>query len=752
MNYLKFNFKDSYKEFILFLKSTDFTKAIILALGITIPIGVGIYVNYFEVGLALALGALLSSPSDVTGSFRNKNFGILLSALFAVVASLIGGFLNPSDLVTIPVLGIIMFAFSYFSVYGFRASLISFSGLFALVLSFANISETLQFYERAFLIGLGGLWYLLLTIFWHKINPKAQTEQFLSQGFNLISQYLTIRGQLLDAKTDREILQKKLLDLQAEINTNHETLRDILISSRKASGNSNYERKRLLIFIQLIEIMELAMANPVDYEKMDDILFSYPEKMQLFKKLIFAMSTRMKDISEIFLGSKDIGNSNVLEEYLEKLRAHIKTITLSDEIETLENSILLTNLFNYQYKQVEKIHKIERILSDKGVKDITFLKRIDAQRFISHQEYDLKILLENFSLKSAIFKHSLRLAFVVMIGYGVGAYFSLQNAYWILLTIIVIMRPNYGLTKQRSKQRIFGTLIGGAIATGIVLLIQDITVYAILAILSLVIAFSMVQRNYKTSATFITLSVVFIYALLKPDVLSVIQYRIIDTIIGAGLAALGNALLWPSWEYLSIDTVIRDSLNANKEYLLSIQKYYQEKGTVPTTYKLARKKAFLATGNLSTAFQRMTQEPKSKQLHLDKFYEVVVLNHTFLSSLASMGTYIQNHPTTSASTYFNDYIEAISHNLNIANGLIEEKEYAETLDSSNRIEAQHYFEDRFHTINKENGGQENSKEDLLFGNTAQLQEVQLITSQLKWLHALSEKIIKRISKIEFPKE
>jgi len=752
LNYLNFNLAEKFKETFLFFKSTDFTKAIILALGITIPIGIGVYVQHFEIGLALALGALLSSPSDVTGSFRNKNYGILLSTLFAVAASLIGGLLNTSEWITIPILGVIMFAFSYFAVYGFRASLISFSGLFALVLSFANISTELEFYERALFIGIGGIWYLVLTMIWHKINPRAQTEQFFSQGLSLTSQYLEVRGKLLDSSLDREGLQKRLLDLQAELNINHETLRDILISSRKSSGNSNYERKRLLIFIQLVDFLELALANPVNYEKMDEILSRYPEKIRLYQKMVFEMSSRLKHISRFFIQTKKITSNSLLEECLKDIQDSIKSLIFTSDKDSLESSILLKNLYDYQQEQVEKIHKIERILTSNDFNDLGYIKKIEAQRFISSQEYDLNILFENFNLKSAIFKHSLRLALVVMIGFAIGAYFSLQNAYWILLTIVVIMRPNYGLTKERSKQRILGTLIGGVIATGIVLLVQNTTVYAVLGIISLVIAFSMVQRNFKTSATFITLSVVFIYALLQPDVLNVIQFRIVDTIIGAGLAAIGNALLWPSWEYLSISNVIAESLGANKEYLSSVQLYYKEKGGVPTSYKLARKKAFLATGNLSTAFQRMTQEPKSKQLQLDKFYEIVVLNHTFLSSLASMGTYIQNHPTTKASNYFNSYIEGITHNLNIANGIITDNDYAKTLDLNNRIEAQTYFENRFDSINKDIKAQKGEKYSRVFDTTNELQEVQLITEQLKWLYALSEKIIKRVSLIQFPKD
>lgn len=752
MKYPSIDFKDLYNESLLFLKSTDFTKAMILGLGIIVPIVAGVSLGKMEIGLAIAVGALLSSPSDVAGSFRNKNFGILLSALFAVIASLAGGLLNFSVWLTIPIVGVLMFLFSYFSVYGFRASLISFSGLFALVLSFANVSDVLEFYERAILIGLGGVWYLLLTIIWHKIYPKVQTEQLLSEGLDLTSNYLRVRGELLAPSSDRDVLQRKLIDLQASLNANHETLRDILISSRKTSGSTNYQRKRLLIFIQLVDFLELAMANPVNYEKMDEILSKHPEKVELFQQLILDMASRLNYISETFLRSKKISDSNVLEDDLEKIREQIISMDVSIDDEYLESSILLKNLYDYQQKQVEKINKVEKILSDKDFKDLNFVKRTEAQRFIVNQEYDLKILTENFNLNSAIFKHSLRLALVVMIGFAIGTYFSLQNTYWIMLTIIVIMRPNYGLTKQRSKQRIIGTLIGGAIATAIVLIIQNTTVYAILAITSLVLAFSMVQRNYKTSATFITISVVFIYALLTPDVISVIQFRIIDTVIGAGLAAVGNLILWPSWEFLGIKTILGASLKANREYLLAIQKYYQEKGSLPTSYKLSRKAAFLATGNLSMAFQRMTQEPKSKQLHLDKFYEVVVLNNTLLSSLASLGTYIQNHPTTKASDYFNNYIEGIAHNLNIAESLISKNDYSKTIDSANREKAEDYFEQRFESINMNIKDNDSNNDSNDMSNTHQLQEVQLVTAQLKWLYSLSEKINKRISVIPFPKD
>src|SRR5690606_40249844 len=108
-----------------------------------------------------------------------------------------------------------------------------------------------------------------------------------------------------------------------------------------------------------------------------------------------------------------------------------------------------------------------------------FIDTSESRRFIVSQDYSFNILLRNLSFKSNIFKHSLRLAVTVVLGYILGSVFVFQNPYWILLTIIVIMRPSYGLTKARSKDRIIGTFIGGALAAGMVLLIQNPYLYAV---------------------------------------------------------------------------------------------------------------------------------------------------------------------------------------------------------------------------------------------------------------------------------
>ena len=140
------NFRQYHTQTTRFFNSTDFAKALLITFGVVAPMLTGYLLGALNIGLALGTGVLLSSPSTVTGSLKNKRIGILLSALLGGVISLIGAYIPPTLWVQLPYLGITVFALSMLSVYGFRASLIGFAGLFAVVLSFANLSASCLLY------------------------------------------------------------------------------------------------------------------------------------------------------------------------------------------------------------------------------------------------------------------------------------------------------------------------------------------------------------------------------------------------------------------------------------------------------------------------------------------------------------------------------------------------------------------------------------------------------------------------------
>ncbi|SFN45894.1 FUSC family membrane protein [Salegentibacter flavus] len=739
--------KNYFEDLLKFFRSPDFSKAVILSIAISLPIAVFSYLGNYEIGVALAIGALLSSPSDIQGSFSHKIIGVFLAAILAGMVSLFFGYASVKIWILLPVLALLVFGIAYLAVFGFRASLVAFSGLFAIVLSFANISTALEIWERALLIVLGGLWYLLLSVFWHYLNPKRATEQLLAQALELTGLYLKTRAQLLTETEKRESLKKELFRIQGELNEKHESLRDTLIRSRLNFGNSNYARKRLLIFIELVDILELAIANPVDYDKMEEVFGKKSKMPQKLSSLVDSLALQLDEIA-ISLQKNSNYTQKEIRDNLEKIETGFSAFRKNlDSNDIKEHMFLLQNLFDYLERQAQKINTIVRILYNLEDRKRVFPKKNEVLKFITPQDYDPKILLENLNLDSTIFRHSLRLAVVVVVGFSIGAYFSLDNAYWILLTIIVIMRPNYGLTKERSKQRIIGTLIGGAIAIGIVFFVKNQIVYAILGLLSLTLAFSLVQRNYKTAAVFITLSIVFIYSLLQPDVYNVIQYRIIDTLVGAGLAALGNLVLWPAWEVKGIKNVMLKSIEANKIYLEEIARFYKVKGDLPVSYKLARKNAFLETGNLNIAFQRMTQEPRSKQKEISGVYEIIGINQTFLAALASLGTYIRNHKTTSASVHFDILVQHTLQNLRNTKNVLSEQEIKRLPDQENTLRAGKALNSNFENLLQRSEARIEDRNSQAGENLQeQLREAHLVINQLNWLLELSEKLQKNITK------
>jgi uncharacterized membrane protein YccC len=155
-------------------------------------------------------------------------------------------------------------------------------------------------------------------------------------------------------------------------------------------------------------------------------------------------------------------------------------------------------------------------------------------------------------------------------------------------------------------------------------------------------------------------------------------------------------------------------------------------------------------GNLSASFQRMTQEPKFKQKELGQLYKIVGLNQTFLSALASLGTFIQNHKTTAASKNFEIFVSHICTNLENAKKGLEETQELKDLDPSRTEKAASALLKTYKKLLAERENQlkeepENDQRDVQL----RLQEAQLVSSQVQWLLEISENLQKTIAKTKF---
>ncbi len=715
-----------------------------MVIAMLLPIVVGVRSDELPMAIHIALGVVFASFSDTSGSLRLKTIGMFLGTLLTISVTFLMSFLKPQEFwVFLPILGLLIFSISYLSVYGFRASLISFSGLFAIVLSMSRLADSdLAIHTRLLLIAIGGIWYISLVLIRHLLFPKSATEYYLAESLNLTAEYLEVRAQLIDAKSDRKNLIKDLLDKQNKLTENHETLRELLLSRRLGTGKSYYQARRLLVLRQTIDMLELAMANPVNYGKADVIFKKNPNKLKDFQAVLYAMSNRLKYIARYISEPRKIKPNQDIDKAIAKLKTDIQHLIQEENVDQAD-ILALKNYWKYQNNQFSKIRKIESLVSNKNALISEIVGNEIKSKYLTKQEYNLDILKDNFNIKSSIFRHSLRIAVVGVLGYGLGLYMNLFNPYWILMTIMIIMRPNYGLTKERFKDRSIGTVVGGIIAFAIIAMVKSETTFALLAIFCYTVGLSMVQRNYKAAAAFITMNVLFIYALLDPKVFMAIQYRIVDTLIGAGLAFFGSWVLWPFWEIKGIDKTLKSAIKADREYLEEIAKYYNDKGEVTVEYKLSRKAAFLALSELNASFQRMAQEPRAQHKSLNEVFQIVMLMHSFLASLASLGTYIIHNKTTPASKDFNQAVKSIQGNLSLCEEALKKISILKENDSLTTYEFDENYEKRLKEIAFKEKSQVNWEESSV------VEEAHLLAEQLKWLMVNSHRMAKILKKIQF---
>ncbi|MEC5165993.1 putative membrane protein (TIGR01666 family) [Flavobacterium sp. PL11] len=720
-----------------FIDSIYFTNALKVTVAAVIPVVLFSLLGEFRIGFTIALGAFFTYPSDIPSSLKHKINGVLFTAFLVSFINLVINIIYPYNWIFYPFLALLIFILSMISVYGHRATMTSFSGLISISLAFSNINEGWAMIEHAGLILAGGLFYLLISLIFYYVRPNRYIEMQIGDCIKLTAKYLKLRGDLWTGNADRNSIVKKQLHLQVELNTIHENIREVLIRSSITTGSSNQNRKMLLVFISLVEILELALSTAFDHRKLHQKLDDHPKVLLTYQNLAYNLAANLKQLSKSVKNRKIYHSKYNLLNDITILKHAITEYEYEVDKNTASESVLmLTTMLQYAEKQVEKIKIIGRAVTQTSLSEDLKGKDKDLEKFLAPHYYPLSTLTQNFSFSSAIFRHSLRLTITLLFGLIIGVFLPFQNIYWILLTIIVILRPSYGLTKERSFQRMIGTVIGGLIAFGILYFMYDNRVISVLAILCMLLGFSFTQINYKISATFITMYVVFIYGILTPNITDLVQYRILDTLVGAILAFLANHFLFPTWEFLNAPSHLKKSITANQEYLKEIALFYNKKGTIPTSYRLARKNAFIEIGNLMASFQRMSQEPKSKQTQLPQVYKLVELNHSLLSSLASLGTYIQSHKTTTASKAFNIVVETVKNNLENAIAILDniptdknvaKKDLAIHFTALNDIRERELKE-----------GEDINTEDFQL----KMQEAQLVLEQLVWLISLSENITK----------
>ncbi len=118
------------------------------------------------------------------------------------------------------------------------------------------------------------------------------------------------------------------------------------------------------------------------------------------------------------------------------------------------------------------------------------------------------------------------------------------HAYWIPLTVAVVVRPEYGSVLVRSLHRLAGTVVGVAVVAALLAFAPTPAWTVVVAALSLGLAAFGATRLYGLAVVGITGSALFSVALASPAGLNP-WARLVDTVLGCAVALVVGVVLWP---------------------------------------------------------------------------------------------------------------------------------------------------------------------------------------------------------------
>lgn len=615
-----------------------------VTLEIVIPSVIFALMGDLKTGMILSLGALCVSISDGPGPVVHKRNGMLYCNIFIFLMALITGFVNTSILS----LGIFVlfstFFFSMFSVFGNRAGSIGSAALLIMILRMSHVLPASDVLFESFLVLAGGVWYMVIALLFYQFTPFRPAQRALGECIDETANYLEIKARLYDVSTDLEKEYRRLIDQQIKVNEKQNEVRELLFKNRAILKEStHYGRVLVLTFTYVVDLFENIMATWYDYSSLRQ-KYKNTGVLEEVHLILMKITEEMHTIGEAIHSQTEYMPQHLVLPELEKLKQKIDQ--LSDAGSTFMLKKILVNLRNLN----EKVEQITQYFKEDLSGKKTSAK--DYSKFVSHQKIDGTIFKNNLTLASSTFRHALRVMITCGVGFAISKFISQgHHSYWIIMTITIIMKPSFGLTKEKNYDRLIGTLAGAVIGLVILAFVKDPYVLFGLTVFFMIGTYTFVRLNYIVMVIFLTPYVLILLDFLGLGALNVANERLSDTAIACGLSFLASYFLFPSWEVASIFQNMTSALKANIDYLQKLKEIFTGRKISSLSYKLIRKEMFVSTANLSAALHRMLSEPKSKQRHKKEIYEFVVLNHVLSSNIASITSTQINQPQILPSAY-----------------------------------------------------------------------------------------------------
>ncbi|BDI18901.1 hypothetical protein ANSO36C_47030 [Nostoc cf. commune SO-36] len=599
---------------------------------------IGQLINQRESGLFVGLIAYFVNLANVGGPYQIKakamtgaTLGIAISVFVATLVA------------KIPVLTVVL-AFLWGLASGF-ASLYGNAGAnVGLVVGISFISTIAQpgnlevALMRSLLCLIASGWAMLLSLVMWPFRPYDPVQIALADCLKAIANY--IQKFVGKVATPENIL---------EIRKALETARTTLGTTRIGQPARSWMDEQLLVLIQdgdrllgsviaLIELLETHFQHQQYYavqQLVDDALVEISIILQAIAKVISRKPA-----------SIDLGNLNRIYEAL-KEQENLQRKAIAGSETDYTTLVAFTNLVLMIEKLIKQLQYTAQ--TAKSLVDRSKMSRRDVDTLLlvaGEQRSLLSLLKENLTLDSAIFRHALRIGVSLAVGVILYSVTNLPMGYWVTLTIMLVLKPNLGATFQRFFQRVGGTILGAVLAAIIVATITNKAVLDIIILLTVFFGISLIGFNYGYSVVFLSIFVLLIIDVGNPIGWQFAGFRVLNTLIGAGLAFASHYFIWPNWERDRLPSQLATALRECHKYFSDVMAVYQGTKEGDSSIISQRRQTGLAIGNAQASFQGLLREPQMHKELVEPVMTLLVYMGRFTNAVTVLAVHLEHFRAT----------------------------------------------------------------------------------------------------------
>lgn len=605
--------------------------------GVMVPLLVFILTGWLAVAVPFLWGALFVSLTDTPGPIHHRRNGMIAAILLNTSVVLLTTITKEYQALLVIQIVVLGFFLTMLGIYGGRAGAVGTLALVVMLLNLLSINEEYNTLQGSLLIGAGGCWYMLFSMMLHGIRPYRPAEQALGEHLIAIAGYIRARATFYREGADLTQCFHRVMKEQSEVREIQTQTQELLFATRRFVGDASpRSRALMMIFLDSLDLFEETMYSYRDY---DDIQKSLDTSGLLNKYygLILELAAGVEYIGIAIQGGtpvkKDFDITRRISDLKQLTDEQLEKSTDTDRIRNLE---ALTKVLNNVQEISNRMNRLILYTRMGGDSASTFERVRQVSRVAATQPIDAKFFLGNLTFKSEIFRHAIRLTVAMIAGYGVSVLLSLQHSFWVLLTIVTILRPAYVLTKKRNIERVAGTLVGVIAVSLILWFISSASVLLAILILSMLLGYSLLRVHYFTFVVFLTIFVVISLYFLNPsEFQSLIVERLIDTVVGSVIAFLASRFIFPVWGHHEIRNSMQKMLEANRQYFSQAWLSVKTRQSGTPAYAVARQEAIVSLTNLSDNFQRMLSEPQQPQ-NASPIHQFVIANHMLTGHIAAL--------------------------------------------------------------------------------------------------------------------